>query len=224
MNGGPGVHRRMLRLFPQDGPAVWLPTDGALISGPEDLLRNPADLYTDDLTREVDAILGFRSALTLYKPQLQSVSFVANLTASTTGGEHTRKVLVASVADAVRDGADAVACHLNFTSPYESEMIRDVGQVVREAEALGVPVVVISYPRSKSESGRDDDYCDLREVDNASYAKLVLHAVRLAVELGAAVVKTKYTGSAETFSTVIDGACGIPILIAGEKLRRPRKY
>jgi DhnA family fructose-bisphosphate aldolase class Ia len=208
----------MLRLFPSAEPAIWLPVDDALISGPVELLRNPLDLYTEALLKGVDAILGFRSALTLYRGQLERTSFIANLTASTTRGDHTRKILCDSVADAVRSGADAVACHLNVTSSSENEMIANVGHVVRQAEALGVPVVVIAYPRRAGSAGSTDDFLELRESDPAAYGRLVLHSVRLAVELGASAVKTKFTGSAESFSMVVDGACGVPVLIAGEAL------
>jgi DhnA family fructose-bisphosphate aldolase class Ia len=32
------------------------------------------------------------------------------------------------------------------------------------------------------------------------------------------VIKTVYTGTAESFHRVVDGACGVPVLIAGEEL------
>jgi DhnA family fructose-bisphosphate aldolase class Ia len=76
----------------------------------------------------------------------------------------------------------------------------------------------MAYPRTRRPDGSDDNYLDLRRDDQAAFAELVQHCVRIAVELGASVVKTIYTGSADSFATVIPAALGVPVLIAGERL------
>jgi fructose-bisphosphate aldolase/2-amino-3,7-dideoxy-D-threo-hept-6-ulosonate synthase len=63
-----------------------------------------------------------------------------------------------------------------------------------------MPVLAMSYVR-----GHDVDATD---------PELVGHAVRLAEELGADVVKTAYTGDAESFARVVDST-RLPVLIAG---------
>ncbi|GAA2714172.1 hypothetical protein Apa02nite_094660 [Actinoplanes palleronii] len=141
-----------------------------------------------------------------------------NLSASTTMMEHTRKVLVGSVRDAISGGADAVACHVNLTSPYETEQLEMLSRRVDEAQAYGLPVVAFAYPRGRQSDGTDQNYTTLRTQDPDKFAELVRHCVRVAVELGASIVKTVYTGSAETFGSVVDSAMGVPVLIAGEKL------
>jgi DhnA family fructose-bisphosphate aldolase class Ia len=125
---------------------------------------------------------------------------------------------VGVVADAVRAGAQAVAFHLNVSSPFEAEALRELGRIVADAEALGVPVVAMAYPRTRRGDGADDNYLDLREGDQEAFARLVRHCVRIAVELGASAVKTIYTGSEESFRTVVASAMGVPVLIAGEGL------
>ena len=210
--------RAMARLLPAERPAVWHPVDDALIAGPDALLRDPTELFSPELVAQVDAVLGFEGTLSRCRDQLVHTPLVVNLTASTLMGDHTRKVPVMSVADALRLGATAVAGHLNFSAPSESEMIRAFVAIVAEARRYGLPVVAITYPRGVRHDGSDEDYLGLRATDPDAYARKVAHAVRAAVELGASVVKTMYTGTAESFHTVVDGACGVPVLIAGEKL------
>jgi fructose-bisphosphate aldolase / 2-amino-3,7-dideoxy-D-threo-hept-6-ulosonate synthase len=213
----PGHQRRLARLLPPDRPAIWHAVDDALIAGPEHLLRRPDELFSPELMVNVDAVLGFRGSLGTYVEQLADTPLIMNLTASTVYGDHTRKVRVGSLATALRMGADAVACHVNVSAPGENEMLQNLSRIVEEAEELGVPVLAIVYPRGVTPDGRDDDHLDERWTDRAAYTRRVRHAVRVAVELGASAVKTTYTGSVDSFATVVDGACGVPVLIAGER-------
>lgn len=218
MDRSDGHLRAMARLLPEETPAIWHPVDDALIAGPDGLLRDPRELFTDKLVGQLDAVLGFEGTLSRCRDQLIHTPLVVNLTASTLMGDHTRKVPIMSVADALRLGATAVAGHLNFSAPSESEMIQGFVSIVAEARRYGVPVVAITYPRGIRDDGSDENYFALREQEPDGYARKVAHAVRAAVELGASVIKTTYTGTAESFHTVVDGACGVPVLIAGEML------
>jgi DhnA family fructose-bisphosphate aldolase class Ia len=213
-----GMQRRLHRLVPSNRPALWLPLDDGLISGPEEHLRDARELLQDHVLDHVTAVLGFRGVLEAARDQLIARPMVMNLSASTTLAEHTRKVPVGSVADAIRADADAVACHVNFTSPYEVEQLEMLSRRVGEAQAFGLPVVAFAYPRTRRPDGVDENYLDLRERDPEEFTRLVRHCVRAAVELGASIVKTIFTGSAETFQTVVQSAMGVPVLIAGEKL------
>ena len=42
----------------------------------------------------------------------------------------------------------------------------------------------------------------------------IAHAARVAAELGADIVKVSYTGSVESFTTVVEG-CPVPVVVAG---------
>lgn len=213
-----GVQRRLRRLVPIHRPALWLPLDDGLISGPEDHLRDVRTLLRGDLLGHVTAVLGFRGTLCAAHQELVDTPTVMNLSASTTRTEHTRKVAVGSVLDAVLAGADAVACHVNLTSPYEADQLAMLSRRVSEAQTYGLPVVAFAYPRGRRPDGTDENYADLREQAPEEFTVLVRHCVRIAVELGASVVKTIYTGTVESFRTVVDSAMGVPVLIAGERL------
>ncbi len=87
--------------------------------------------------------------------------------------------LTGSVEDAARLGADAVGYTLYVGSPRQDEDIRQLTDVRRACDALGMPLIVWSYPRGEGidkKGGRDSLYA-------------VDYAARLACELGADVVK-----------------------------------
>ncbi|HET8662223.1 MAG TPA: hypothetical protein VFM55_24975 [Micromonosporaceae bacterium] len=213
-----GMQRRLRRLVPGDRPALWLPLDDGLISGPEEHLRDARRLLARDVLENVTAVLGFRGVLNAASNELVDTPVVMNLSASTTLIEHTRKVPVGSVADAIQADAEAIACHVNMTSPFEAEQLELLSRRVTEANAFGLPVVALAYPRGRREDGSDENYSGLRQRSPEDFAILVRHCVRVAVELGAAVVKTIFTGTVDSFQTVVDSAMGVPVLIAGEQL------
>ncbi|MEV6630965.1 hypothetical protein AB0M54_09450 [Actinoplanes sp. NPDC051470] len=213
-----GAERRLRRLVPRDRPALWLPLDDGLISGPEDHLRDVRALLTPDVVENVTAVLGFRGSVAAAHEKLLELPVVMNLSASTTLVDHTRKVAVGSVLDAVRAGADAIACHVNMTSPYQAEQLAMLSTRVSEADNFGMPVVAFAYPRGLDSQGVDDNHLALRERSPEEFAALVRHGVRAVIELGATVVKTIYTGTVDSFRTVVESAMGVPVLIAGESL------
>lgn len=213
-----GRQRRLGRLVPAGRAAVWLPLDDGLISGPEDHLRDPRALLAPDVVGHITAVLGFRGTLTACRRQLDGLPVMMNLTAGTTLHDHTRKVAVGEVLDAVRAGVEGIVCHVNLTSPYEQEQLDILSRRISEAESYGLPVVAMAYPRTRRVDGSDENYLDLRQHEPDEFAVLVRHCVRIAVDLGASAVKTIFTGTVESFRTVVDSAMEVPVLIAGERL------
>jgi DhnA family fructose-bisphosphate aldolase class Ia len=115
-----------------------------------------------------------------------------------------RDVWVSSVEDALRLGADAVAMALTVGSPHQAQLLSNLAALVREAERVGLPVVVHAYPNGELVPP-DERYSPAR----------VGYAARLAMELGVDIVKTFYTGSAETFARVVEAASPALVVAAG---------
>lgn len=109
---------------------------------------------------------------------------------------------VASVKEAAALGADAVGYTIYVGSPREADMFRDFGKVSEEADDYGLPCVVWAYPRGKYVK-------DEKSVESVSYA------ARVALELGADIVKVNYTGSVEGFSKVVAAAGRCKVISAG---------
>ena len=112
-----------------------------------------------------------------------------------------KKVLVNTVENALRVGADGVSIHINVGDEHEAEMLYDFGKVVVDCNYWGMPLIAMMYPRGPL----IEDEKDLEAV------KL---AARMGADLGADYIKTVYTGDPESFREVVEG-CPAPILIAG---------
>lgn len=207
---------RLSRIFDAtSGRAIITMLDDILLAGPETGLR-----HVDQKIRQVkeggtNAILGFQGLLHRHTNNLAGTPTLLNLTASTTRHSHTRKVQVGTVEQAVQMGTDAVAVHINITSRYETEMLKILADVSRECQRFGMPLLAIMYARGEKATGEDENYLDLLQSNPEKYAELIRHAVRVGVDLGADMIKTSFTGSAESFRTVIESSSGTPILMAG---------
>ena len=109
---------------------------------------------------------------------------------------------VASVKEAVALGADAVGYTLYVGSPMEARMFREFGAIGAEAEEYGLPTIVWAYPRGK-------------HVRDEKSVEMVSYAARVALELGADIVKVNYTGSVDSFSKVVAAAGRCKVISAG---------
>jgi class I fructose-bisphosphate aldolase len=101
-------------------------------------------------------------------------------------------------------GADAIAMALTVGSAEQALLLSDLGALIREAETAGLPVVVHSYPCGQ-----------LIPADERTSVARVGYAARLAMELGVDIVKTFYTGSAESFAQVVEMAAPALVVAAG---------
>ncbi len=121
------------------------------------------------------------------------------------GSEEGRGRMISTVEGAARLGADAVLTYMfiGYDDPdAEAQQVEAVARMAEQCEALGIGCIIEPMARGK----RAD-----HDIYNADYIAL---GSRIASELGADVLKTDYSGSAETFRTVTAAAYR-PILIAG---------
>lgn len=121
------------------------------------------------------------------------------------GSEEGRGRLIASVESAARMGADAVLVYMfvGYGDPdAEAEQVASVAKVAEDCEAHGIGCIIEPMPRGTKVGDRIYD------------AEYVAMGARMACELGADVLKTDYTGNAESFAKVV-GASYRPVLIAG---------
>lgn len=214
-----GKERRLNRIFNKtSGNTIIAPLDDSLLTGPIMGLLNLEEKIEKIVIGKPNAILAFRGQFIHYSNQFINTGGILNLSASTTRSNYSRKVIVGDVNEAVELGLDAVAVHVNITSQFEYEMLRDLGLISLECNRIGMPLVAIMYPRKEPVEFSDQisyEYLNIKESDNEKYADLVSHCVRIAVELGADIIKTQYTGSRESFTKVVHAAQKVPIVCAG---------
>lgn len=204
---------------PDSGNTIIVALDDSAITGPEAELRDMEATITRTAQDGADAVLGFPGLFRRYGDVLRqnNVSGILNLTLSTEGNDHLRKVQVTSVDAVGQLGLAAASVHVNTTAPHEPEMLRTLGQVAEECNKLGIPLLAHMYPRTIKD-GKEYHYEDMREEDPEAYAKLVRHAARIAADLGADIIKAPYTGDADTFHMVVESTYGLPVVMAGGPL------
>ncbi|MFB6105451.1 MAG: 2-amino-3,7-dideoxy-D-threo-hept-6-ulosonate synthase [Halobacteriaceae archaeon] len=195
--------RARLERIGTDGRYLTVPMDHGLTLGAVRGLRDLESTVDAVTGAGADAVLTQKGVAERVHPNKNGKGYIVHLNGSTTlGPDENDKRRTATVEEAVRCGADAVSFHINVASEYEREQIEDLATVTREATALGVPVLAMAYVRGHDASAEDPE--------------AVGHAVRLAEELGADVVKTGYTGDADSFAHVT-GSTRLPVIIAGGK-------
>jgi predicted phospho-2-dehydro-3-deoxyheptonate aldolase len=194
-----GKQRRLSRIFRADGRTVIVPMDHGVTIGPCKGIENMQ--RTVDQLHDADAILvhrGLAKHLDVGTPALiVHLSGADNLSPNPN-----KKVQVCSVQEAVRLGADGVSLHINVGAQDDDSMLAMLGKVADECELFGIPLLAMMYPRGP-------------KVQSEHAPDLVAHAARLGAELGADIIKCNYTGGVESFRSVVESCCGVPVIIAG---------
>lgn len=109
---------------------------------------------------------------------------------------------VCSVKEALSYRAAAVGYTIYVGSIFESKMTEEFGKIEQEAEEAQIPVVAWMYPRGKNVPDENDP-------------KVIAYAARVGLELGADVVKVRYTGDIASFKWVIQSAGKTKVVVMG---------
>jgi len=154
-----------------------------------------------------DAVVLHKGALRhVAARRFRALSLVVHLSAGTgLSADPDDKVLVCSVEEALRLGADAVSVHVNAGSRTEPRQLADLAAVAGDCERWGVPLLAMVYARGPG-------------IADGRAPHLVAHAAAIAAELGADLVKTAMPRAVADLAA-ITAACPIPMLAAGGDAR-----
>lgn len=206
-----GKELRLSRLF-RSGRTLLVAMDHGPTFGPVKGIRDFRATIEQVAKAKPDCVMMYRGLVRVAAPYLaeHDVPFILKLTASTIWGQTpTVDAVTDDVAEAARMGASGVSMRLLLGSSSEREVVSTCGRFAREADNWGLPFLVMAYP------------CN---VENVTDVGVVEHAARFAAELGADVVKTYYTGSATSFSKVVE-SCPVPVVMkGGDKAKDDRSY
>jgi fructose-bisphosphate aldolase/2-amino-3,7-dideoxy-D-threo-hept-6-ulosonate synthase len=195
-----GIRARLRRISTDDRYLI-VPMDHGLTMGPVKGLVDieaTIDAVTDG---GADAVLTQKGIATRVHDSKNGAGYIVHLNGSTNiGPDEADKRQTGTIEAALRAGADAVSFHINVGSEYEPEQLTRLAEVTQRAGELGVPTLAMAYARGP----------DIEEDDPEALG----HAVRLAEELGADVVKTGYSGDGDSFAPVCEAA-RLPVVIAG---------
>ncbi len=191
-----------LRRIGHEGLYVIIPLDHGVSVGPIAGLENVTALIKDVDAGGATAVLVHKGLVKNYAAAQAGCGLLLHVSSSTEKATDPHdKRIVADAMDAVRLGCDGLSAHTNLGSRTEERQFEEFGRLTSEANALGLPVLSMMYPRGPSIK---DPYVE----------PVVAHAARLAEELGADLVKTVYTGDPKTFRNVT-ASVSIPVLVAG---------
>jgi len=182
---------------------IIVPMDHGVTNGPVAGLIDLGEAVDQVAEGGANAVLGHVGlALHGHRKSGRDIGLILHLSASTSiGPDPNEKVLVNSVTNALKMGADAVSVHINIGADSEARMLADLGSVAIECMEWGMPLLAMMYPRG-------------RKIKDEHHVDHVALAARVAAELGADMVKTVYTGDPDSFRTVTRG-CPVPIVVAG---------
>ncbi len=205
MSGYIGKKIRMERIINRETKrTIIVPMDHGLTVGPiKGIKKDLGKIVNKIALGGANAVLGHVGIpLYAHRGYGPDIGLILHLSGSTSlSPDSNYKVLVNSVLEAVKFGADGVSIHINIGTKSDPEMLEILGSVSRECRDLGMPLLAMIYPRGEN---IDDEY-------DVGVVKI---AARVAAELGADIVKTNWTGDPDSFKEVVDG-CLAPVIIAG---------
>ena len=193
-----GLRNRMARMFgPTSGNTVMLAVDHGYFMGPTRRLEN-AQATIAPLLPHADALALTRGILRTSVPPTTTTPIVLRVSGGVTvlHEDLSNEAITTPLDEAIRLNCAAVALSVFAGAPHEHESLVNLGQLVTDGEAHGMPVMAITAVGKELEK-RDVRYLAL--------------ACRVSAELGAHLVKTYYC---ENFSKVVEG-CPVPLVVAG---------
>ncbi len=182
---------------------IIVPMDHGVSNGPIPGLVDMTETVNAVAEGGANAVLGHVGlALHGHRQRGHDIGLILHLSASTMiAPDPNEKVLVNTVTNALKMGADAVSIHVNIGADSEAGMLKDLGAVSIECMEWGVPLLAMMYPRGRKITSEND-------LENVKLA------ARVAAETGADIVKTVYTGDPDSFHEVTAG-CPVPVVVAG---------
>ncbi len=186
-----------------NGRMVIFPLDHGVTCGPASGLKRIDRVIRMGIRAGADGLVLHKGMLPLLEKVTQPLPGIfLHLSASTTlGPGFDRKVLVGTVEEGIRRGADGVSVQVNLGGEFEGDMIRDLGRVGSACAEWQMPLLVMIYVRGA-------------QVPSPVPDEAVAHAARLAAELGADIIKIPAPSNLEALGE-ITASLPVPVVIAG---------
>lgn len=198
---------RLQRLFdPSSNRALFLPIDHGTTMGPLTGLTDVSRITKQVKESGYQAVIAHKGIIRLLseRQDIYGMEYILHLSASTNmGPDSSFKQQVTSVEHALRLGVAGISVHTNLGVVHEPAMLKELGEVCDQAYNWGLPVLVMMNVV------KDENPESL-----SSHGKKIAHAVRVAGELGADIVKVECPDNLDMLPEVID-SFKIPILVAG---------
>lgn len=206
-----------LRRLMKRARALVVPLDHGLVAGPLKGIEDPVALIKLVALSDADAVLVTPGVLEQVASELGQLAVVLRVDGCSTvqGGGPMRQFV--SVAHAVELGADAIIVNATIGGPQEAVELRKLGRVAEEACRWGVPLIA-EMLSARMLANHLDFTGKGKESLPANVAEDIALAARIGAEMGADVIKTRYSGDEESFRQIV-AATGRPVMVAGGPMR-----
>ncbi|MCK5107666.1 MAG: hypothetical protein KAQ83_02985 [Nanoarchaeota archaeon] len=190
----------------RDGKCILLAYDQGLEHGPTDFNDVNVDpTYIMDLAEkgQFNGVIFQRGIAEKYYRKESGIPLIVKLNGKTRleKGDPISHQLC-SVKEAVDLGAVAVGYTIYVGSSHEAEMFEEFSKIVEEAHDNELAVIVWMYPRGEGIADEFDK-------------DILAYSARIALELGADIVKMKYNKNQDDLRWIVKAAGKTKVVIAG---------
>jgi DhnA family fructose-bisphosphate aldolase class Ia len=195
-----GKQRRLRRLLGEDDRTLLVALDHSVTLGAGCGLSDMSSVMRAVVEGGADGVIAHRGSAAREMPVQRTTSLIVHLSGNTAlspGSE--LKIRVCDPETAFALGADAVSAHITLGRGHQEDRaaLADLGAIARTCDRLGMPLLVMTYI----------------DADGKGPGPVVLHAARVAAELGADVVKAAHPG--EDYLAELAATIPVPVVIAG---------
>ena len=193
---------RMRRLFAEDNRIVIVAFDHAAFMGPVRGLEKPGQLIDDIVPTGIDSVLTTMGIARAFSGKFRHLGLILRVDGGATMRSPKKGdiALSFSIQDALRLGADAVACMGMIGFEEEPSSLRNLVKLSSQSAEWNMPLLAEMLVK-----GTDDGKITVEDVE---------FAMRIGVELGADLIKAPYVGPAADFATAIQ-RCYCPVVVLG---------
>jgi DhnA family fructose-bisphosphate aldolase class Ia len=209
------IEKRMHRwhhIFRQDGKTLIVAMDHASVFGNTAGLEEPGEIVRQVRAGGADAILTTYGVCKQFTEAIGDMGVILRVDggASLLAQERGPTQLVYDVRDALRIGADAVACMGMPGSKFEAATLPYLSELVGQCAEWNVPLLAEMLPAGFEDAGQ------WWTPENVG------HACRIGAELGVDFIKTTYTGDMESFRRITEQVYVPIVVLGGGKSKAPR--
>lgn len=180
---------------------LCIPMDHGISSGPIDGLEDPYSIISRCENHGLTSVI-INKGILKAMPRPTKIGILVHFSSSTSLSlSPNRKMLTGTVEEALRLGADGVSLHINIGGKEEPEMLEQLGMIADKCHKWNMPLLAMMYPRGEN-------------IKDPHSPEIVAHVARIGAECGADIVKTLYTGDADSFSKIVKST-PVPIVVAG---------
>ena len=205
--------RRLLR----KGRALVVPLDHGLVAGPLRGIEDPVALVKLVAQSDADAVLLTPGVLEQVASELGQLAVILRIDGGVTAGSGGAMRQFTSLAHAAELGVDAVIVNATIGGEQEGPELVKLGQVAEDARRWGIPIVAEMLSARMLANHLDFTGQGKAALPDDVATDIAL-AARIGAEMGADIIKTRYSGDEDSFRRIVSST-GRPVMVAGGPLR-----